>query len=99
AAEALRTLFGELLADEQPLRRIGAFIAGSDIRYVPPGRDHHALAGTFAPDLTLRTERGTTSVGALMHAARPVFLQLVDRADLRACAQDWTHRIDVHVAA
>jgi len=98
AAEALRTLFGELLADEQPLRRIGAFIASSDIRYVPPGPSHHALTGTFAPDLTLRTERGTTTVGALMHAARPVFLELVDRPDLRACAQEWTHRIDVHVA-
>ena len=39
--------------------------------------------GTFAPDLTLGTDRGATSVAALMHAARPVFLDLADRADLR----------------
>ena len=37
AAEALRELFQELLADEQPLRRLGALMAGADIRYPPPG--------------------------------------------------------------
>ena len=36
AAEALRELFGELLADEQPLRRIAALIAGTDLRYPRP---------------------------------------------------------------
>ena len=46
AAEALRELFQELLVDEQPLRRIGALIAGTDIRYPPPGPNHHALTGT-----------------------------------------------------
>src|SRR3989449_5917189 len=55
AAEALPELFQELLVDEQPLRRIGALMAGTDIRYPPPGPDHHALTRTFAPDLTLRT--------------------------------------------
>src|SRR5689334_21086271 len=52
AAEALRALFGELLADEQPLRRLGALIAGTSIRYPMPGPGQHALAGTFVPDLT-----------------------------------------------
>ena len=37
AAEALRGLFLELLADEQPLRRLGALIAGTSIRYPMPG--------------------------------------------------------------
>jgi 2-polyprenyl-6-methoxyphenol hydroxylase-like FAD-dependent oxidoreductase len=36
AAEALREVFVELFADEQPLRRIGALIASSDIRYSLP---------------------------------------------------------------
>ena len=89
AAEALRELFQELLVDEQPLRRIGALMAGSDIRYPLPGHDHHALIGTFAPDLALHTDRGTTSVAELMHTARPVFLDLADRADLRETARDW----------
>ena len=98
AADALRELFQELLADEQPLRRLGALMAGADIRYPPSGPDDHALTGSFAPDLTLQTERGTTSVAELMHAARPVLLDLADRADLRETASDWQSRIDIHTA-
>ena len=98
AAVALRELFQELLVDEQPLRRIGALMAGSDIRYPLPGHDHHALIGTFAPDLTLRTDRGATSVAELMHTARPVLLDLADRVDLRETARDWQDRIDIHTA-
>ncbi len=98
AADALRELFQELLVDEQPLRRIGALMAGSDVRYPPPGHDHHALIGTFAPDLALRTDQGATSVAELMHTARPIFLDLADRADLREIARDWRHRIDIHTA-
>ena len=98
AAQALRELFQELLADEQPLRRIGALIAGTDICYSMPGPGQHALAGTFAPDLTLHTKNGTTSVAELMHPARPVLLDLANRTDLRETARDWQHRIDIHTA-
>jgi hypothetical protein len=98
AAEALRELFQELLVDEQPLRRVGALIAGSDIRYPLPNPNQHALTGTFAPDLALRTEQGTTSVAELMHTARPIFLDLAERPDLREIARDWEHRIDIHAA-
>ena len=58
AAEALRELFLELLTDEQPLRRIGALIAGTDIRYPMPGTDHHPLTGTFAPTSPCTPTRG-----------------------------------------
>jgi hypothetical protein len=98
AAEALRELLGELLADEQPLRRIGALIAGTDIRYPLPNPNQHALTGTFAPDLVLHIDQGTTSVAELMHAAGPIFLDLADRQDLRATARDWRHRVDIHSA-
>ena len=43
AAEALRELFSELVVDEQPLHRMGALIAGTDIRYPMPGPDQHAI--------------------------------------------------------
>jgi 2-polyprenyl-6-methoxyphenol hydroxylase-like FAD-dependent oxidoreductase len=99
AADALRDLFQELTGDEQPLRRLGALIAGSDIRYPIPGREPHPMAGTFAPDLTLHSAQGTASVGELMHAARPVLLDLADRAELRETARDWRDRIDVHSAS
>ncbi|HEY3483093.1 MAG TPA: FAD-dependent monooxygenase [Streptomyces sp.] len=86
AADALRTVLGELLTDEQAARRIGALIAGTDIRY--PGGTH-PLTGTFAPDLTLHTDHGTTTVAELMRAARPVFVDLSGRADLREVAAGW----------
>ena len=98
AAVALRELFQELLADEQPLRRLGGLMAGSELRYPFPGHDHHALIGTFAPDLALHTDGGATSVADLMHTSRPVFLDLADRPDLREIAQDWRDRIDIHTA-
>jgi 2-polyprenyl-6-methoxyphenol hydroxylase-like FAD-dependent oxidoreductase len=97
AADALREVFQELLLDEQALRRMGAFVSGTDIRYPIPGAQH-ALTGTFAPDLILHTDQGTTSVAELMHNARPVLLDLADRPDLREAARDWQHRVDVHTA-
>lgn len=99
AAEALREVFAELLDDEQPLRRIGALIAGTDIRYPPRGSDHPALAGTLAPDLELHTDDGTTSVAELLHTARPLLLDLAGRPELREVARGWLHRVDVHAAA
>ncbi len=99
AAVALRELFQELLVDEQPLRRLGGLMAGSEVRYPFPGHDHHALIGTFAPDLALRTDRGATSIAELMHGARPILLDLADRPDLREIAQDWRHRVDIHTAS
>jgi hypothetical protein len=98
AAEALRTLFLELLTDEQPLRRMAALIAGADIRCPIPNPDHHALVGTFAPDLTLRTDQGITSVAELLRTARPILLDLADRPDVRETARDWQHRVDIRTA-
>ena len=98
AAEALRELFQELLVDEQPLRRIGALMAGTDVRYPPPQADPHPLTGTFAPDLALRSDQGECSVAQLLRTARPVLLDLADRADLRETGRDWRHRIDIHTA-
>ena len=41
---------------------------------------------------------GATSVAELMHTARPVFLDLADRADLCEIAEDWQPRVDIHTA-
>jgi 2-polyprenyl-6-methoxyphenol hydroxylase-like FAD-dependent oxidoreductase len=98
AAQALRELFLELVSDEQPLRRTGELIAGTSIRYPMPGTSQHALTGTFAPDLTLNTGQGATSVAGLMRAARPVLLDLAGRRELREAARGWRHRIDIHTA-
>ena len=96
AAEALRELFQELVADEQPAGRIGAFIAGTDVRY-PPGP--HPL-----PAPSRRTSRSAATTGSRASRssctrARPVLLDLSRRADLREAARDWLPRVDVHTAA
>ncbi|MFC8386149.1 FAD-dependent monooxygenase [Nocardia sp. NPDC057272] len=96
AAEALRTVFQELLSDEPALRRMGALVAGTDLRYPAPGTP--SLTGTFAPDLSLHTDQGTTAVAEIMRAARPVFLDLADRADLREIVGEWAQRVDIHRA-
>ncbi|MFC7529347.1 FAD-dependent monooxygenase [Actinoplanes sp. GCM10030250] len=98
AAEALRQVFQELLADEPALRRMGALVAGADIRYPLPGAERHDLVGAFAPDLSLHTDEGTTSVANLMTAARPVLLDLADRHDIRSAARDWEDRVEIHTA-
>ncbi|HEY2062409.1 MAG TPA: FAD-dependent monooxygenase [Amycolatopsis sp.] len=96
AADALRQVFQELVADEQAARRMAALIAGADIRY--PASGSHALAGTFAPDLTLHTDQGTTTVAELMHPARPVLLDLAGRPEIVEAAQGWGHRVDIRTA-
>ncbi|WP_231496708.1 FAD-dependent monooxygenase [Rhodococcus sp. UNC363MFTsu5.1] len=98
ASEALRQLFQELVVDEPALRRMGSLIGHNDIRYPMPGSGHHSLAGTFAPDLTLHTDRGATSVAELMHPARPILLDLADRTELREIAREWEHRVDIRAA-
>jgi FAD binding domain len=98
AAQALRELFLELLTDDQPSHRIGALIAGADIRYPMPGPSQHPVIGTFALNLTLHTERGRASVAELMRPARPILLDLADRADIRETARDWRHRVGIHTA-
>ena len=97
AAAALKALFLELLADEQPAQRLAALIAGTDNRYTLADPDGHGLTGTFAPDLVLRTDRATTSVAELMHPARPILLDLAGRPELCAEAAGSSH-VDVHAA-
>ncbi|SHN45178.1 FAD-dependent monooxygenase [Cryptosporangium aurantiacum] len=88
AADALREVVQELLTDEPAARRIGEMIAGSDVRYPVPGSGHHALTGTFAPDL---------GVDDLLHAARPVLLVLAERPDLLDAARGVPPHVDVRV--
>lgn len=99
AADALRAVLQELLGDEPAQRRMGAMIAGADIRYAIAGADRHPLTGAFAPDLKLRTDQGPTRVADLLHAARPVLLDLAGRGDLTGVAGKWSHRVDVVAAA
>ncbi len=91
AAVALRELFQELVSDDDAARRIGALIAGTDIRYPIPNPNDHALTGTFAL-------QASTGIAGLTTTARAVLLDLADRSDLRDAARGWEGRIDVVTA-
>lgn len=72
--EALRENMTELLRMDEPRKRYGAMMSGLDIHYdLGAG---HPLLGRRVPDLDLVTEAGATRVFTLLHAARPVLLNL-----------------------
>jgi 2-polyprenyl-6-methoxyphenol hydroxylase-like FAD-dependent oxidoreductase len=68
---ALRTLFGELAGKPDVAAHMADLLAGSDVRYEVG--DDHRLSGWMVPDLVLDDGR---RVAELLHAARPVLLDL-----------------------
>jgi hypothetical protein len=91
--DALRALFLELAADEQPLRRLGALMAGTDVG--SPMSDAHPLVGTVATDRALHVDHEDPRLAGLLCNGRPVLLDLADRTDLREFAGQWRGRVDV----
>jgi 3-(3-hydroxy-phenyl)propionate hydroxylase len=71
---ALRDTMVELLALEEPRKRIAAMLTGLDIHY--DFGEGHPLLGRRMPDLDLHTADGPTRVFTLLHDAHPVLLNL-----------------------
>jgi 3-(3-hydroxy-phenyl)propionate hydroxylase len=71
---AAREIVGDLLALEEPRRRIGAMMSGLDIRY-DLGQGH-PLLGRRMPDLDVVTAIGSRGVFSFLHKAQPVLLNL-----------------------
>jgi 2-polyprenyl-6-methoxyphenol hydroxylase-like FAD-dependent oxidoreductase len=72
--EALRETISDLLKMDEPRKRYAGMMSGLDIHYdLGTG---HPLLGRRMPDLDLLTESGPQRVFALLHAARPVLLNL-----------------------
>jgi hypothetical protein len=93
SGDALRALFLELTADEQPLRRLGALMAGTDVG--SPVSDAHPLVGSLLTDRALHVEHQDPRFAGLLRDGRPVLLDLADHADLRTVAGRWDGRVDV----
>jgi 3-(3-hydroxy-phenyl)propionate hydroxylase len=87
--DALRDIMAELLAMDEPRRRIAGMIAGLDIHYDLGGA--HPLAGRRMPDLDLITADGSLRVFTLLHDARPVLLNLA--APGAVDVTPWTERV------
>ncbi len=71
---ALRDITSELLSMDEPRKRFAAMMSGLDIRY--DLGEGHPLLGRRVPDLDLGTVNGPLRVFTLLHAARPVLLNL-----------------------
>jgi 2-polyprenyl-6-methoxyphenol hydroxylase-like FAD-dependent oxidoreductase len=72
--KALRDTMSELLGMDEPRRRFAGMMSGLDIHYELG--DGHPLLGRRMPDLDLLTAGGPLRVFTLLHAARPVLLNL-----------------------
>jgi 2-polyprenyl-6-methoxyphenol hydroxylase-like FAD-dependent oxidoreductase len=90
---ALRELFKELLQQPGVAEHMAHLLAGSDVRYDVD--DDHPLAGRLAPDLTLDNGK---RVAELLHAARPVLLDL-SGGHVGEAAHGWADRVDVVIGA
>ncbi|MGH3624676.1 MAG: FAD-dependent monooxygenase [Sciscionella sp.] len=99
--EAVRAVFGELLALRQARDHLALTLSGLDVRY-PVGQGGHPLLGARLPPQRLRTANGPSSTTALMRGARGLLLGLSGRAAdqdaIRAVATKWTDRVDVVAA-
>jgi 2-polyprenyl-6-methoxyphenol hydroxylase-like FAD-dependent oxidoreductase len=77
--EVLRDTVSELLSMDEPRKRFAAMMSGLGIHYDlgPSDLDkRHPLVGRRMPDLDLVTADGPLRVFTLLHAARPVLLNL-----------------------
>ncbi|HSJ26490.1 MAG TPA: FAD-dependent monooxygenase [Longimicrobiales bacterium] len=94
---ALRDTVAQLLAMDEPRRRLAGMMSGLDVHYELGAG--HPLLGRRMPDLELTTASGPLRFFTLLHDARPVLLQLVEpgNSDAPGIAQSdvapWAHRV------
>jgi 3-(3-hydroxy-phenyl)propionate hydroxylase len=91
--DALRDVFSALIVFDDVNQYLRGMLTALDIRY--PADSDHLLAGRRVPDADLKTTDGATRVHELLHAARPVLLDLRGSAEVAAAAQGWTDRVDL----
>ncbi|MEV7187806.1 FAD-dependent monooxygenase [Kitasatospora sp. NPDC093102] len=89
--DALRDVLGSLIMFDDVNRYLCGMITALDVRY--PVESGHPLAGLRVPDADLKTADSATRVHELLHAARPVLLDLRGSADLAAVAERWADRV------
>ena len=91
--DALREVFGSLMVFDDVNRHLRAMLTALDVRYPVDG--DHLLAGRRVPDAGLKTSDGATRVHELLHAGRPVLLDLRGSAAVAAVAGRWADRVDL----
>jgi aromatic ring hydroxylase-like protein/FAD binding domain-containing protein len=96
-SDALREVVSELMRSDEPRRRYFSKLSGLDIHYdLGAG---HPLLGRRMPDLELAAESGSLRVFSLLHAARPVLLNLGEPGALDAAPRaQRVRRVDARYA-
>jgi 3-(3-hydroxy-phenyl)propionate hydroxylase len=89
--QVLRDTMSELLAMDEPRRRLAGMISGLDIHY--DLGEGHPLLGRRVPDLDLRAAGTHTRVHALLRDARPLLLNLAEPGAIDIAA--WADRVRV----
>jgi 2-polyprenyl-6-methoxyphenol hydroxylase-like FAD-dependent oxidoreductase len=92
--KALHETVAEFLRMDEPRKRLAGELSGLDIRY--DLGDGHPLLGRRMPDLDLVTAAGPRRVLTLLHAARPVLLNLDGAGELDL--GPWSDRVATIVA-
>ena len=87
--DAVRDILSELLTMDEPRKRLAGMISGLDIHY--DLGEGHPLLGRRIPDLDLITANGPVRVFTLLHAARPVLLNLSESG--RFDITPWADRV------
>jgi 3-(3-hydroxy-phenyl)propionate hydroxylase len=88
-SKALAQVVVELLATDEPRKRIAGEMSGLSIRY--DLGEGHPLLGRRMPDLDLVTASGPVRVFTLLHDARPVVLNLAAPGSIEIAP--WVHRV------
>ena len=96
--DALRELFRELMHLDDVNAYLSGMISGTDVAY-DLGEPGDVFAGTFAPDLRLKTAEAPVRLAELLRGGRAVLLDFADRAELRDTAAEWAGRVNVVSAA
>ncbi|MDN3271112.1 FAD-dependent monooxygenase [Streptomyces sp. MA15] len=91
--DALREVFGSLMVIDDVNRQLRHMLNALDIRY--PADGDHPLEGRRVPDADLDTADGPAFVHELLHAARPVLLDLGGSAEVAAAVKGWADRVDL----
>ncbi|MEI5099745.1 FAD-dependent monooxygenase [Streptomyces sp. PmtG] len=91
--DALREVFGSLIVFDDVNRHLRGMLTALDLRY--PIAGDHLLTGRRVPDADLKTPEGALCVYELLHAARPVLLDLRGSAEVAAVAKGWADRVDL----
>lgn len=90
--KALWETMSDLLKMDEPRKRYAGMMSGLDIHYdLGPG---HPLLGRRMPDLELVTANGPRRVFTLLHAARPVLLNLGEPGALEVTSSPWADRVE-----